>query len=214
MEIRINKLLFLFFCMFISPLIVNAECNYQRNAELKKIASNVLFSYSYEIKSVQQQTSNGIVTVNEPVFKVDISNITDDIYVIDNIDNVFTSNTTYTYDSINRVQFSIYSRDVNCPDKYLNIKYVTFPRFNYYSSSDECKQYPKFKYCSLWQNSDIIDEEEFNSELALYKLRLNNKAEAEDNGFNIAINWYFMIIIPVVVILLIIIFAFVRRRRI
>lgn len=212
MRTSVNYLMFLLICIFMSPLIVNADCDYQRISDLKKIASNVQFNYSYDLNSVQRQTLNGINTVNEPSFSVDISNITGDIYVIDNIDNVFNSDTTLSYDSINRIEYDIYSRDVNCPDKLLSTKYITIPRFNDYSLSNECKQYPNFKYCSLWQDSDAIYSDDFDSELALYKKNISSKSKVNKESSGIKMNWYY-VIVPVILVLFILGFAFIKRRR-
>ena len=67
---RVYKYLLVFLgSLFLFPLVSNAECSYERQAELSKIASNVQFSYTYE------------VVEGTPQFNVNIINLTNDIYV-------------------------------------------------------------------------------------------------------------------------------------
>ena len=69
-----NKyLIFFIICFFLNPIISNAECSYERQAELSKIASNVQIAYSYEND------------MGNPVFSVNIINITNDIYVLEHL---------------------------------------------------------------------------------------------------------------------------------
>ena len=164
MIVKIRYLVFLLVCMFIFPLLTNAECNYQRKAELSKIAGNVQFSYNYTVSSGIQ-------------YDVHITNLTDDVYIVDNYDNVLRGSNDITFPYSNfleltffpgdTVSFSIYSNDVNCKDELLMKKSITLPNYNYYALSEECENYPNFKYCNLWGKVDV-DYEKFYSELNKY----------------------------------------------
>ena len=55
-------------CMCVTPTFVHAKCDYQRQAELSRIASNVQVAYTYD--SVE--------------FTVFVSNLTSDLYITDN----------------------------------------------------------------------------------------------------------------------------------
>ena len=72
----------LFVFLFIFPLNSKAECDYKRMAELNKIASNVQVVYNYDVGQ------DGV-----PVFKLNIGNITNDIYVEDNYGGIYEKNT-------------------------------------------------------------------------------------------------------------------------
>ena len=63
---QIKYVIFALMCMCVTPLITHAECDYQRKAELSRMASNVQFSYTYD-ENID--------------FTVNITNIIDDIYV-------------------------------------------------------------------------------------------------------------------------------------
>ena len=45
----IKYVVFTFICMIFVPLVSYADCDYQREAELSRIASNVQINYTYEI---------------------------------------------------------------------------------------------------------------------------------------------------------------------
>ena len=140
--------------IFIIPGIVQAECSYERTAELSRIASNVQFSYDYD---------------DDLNFNVTISNLTNDIYITDDSMNFFSGTGEKNMNYINgtSISYSIFSNDPSCKDEKLLTKYVNLPSYNYYYSSDECQRYPNFKYCTLWGATDI-DVEQFESELAKY----------------------------------------------
>ena len=73
-------------CLFLFPFTVHAECDYQRMAELSKIASNVQINFVYDVGEA-----------GNPFFKVILSNLTSDIYVTDNNENVFLTNGEQSY---------------------------------------------------------------------------------------------------------------------
>lgn len=173
--------LVLFFCMFIFPTFVHAECSYERTAELSRIASNVQLSYNYRLEYGLE-------------YDVHITNLTNDVYAMDNFGNVFTGNTDITkhysyFDNITftadePINYNIYSNDDNCKGEYLLKKYINFPNYNVNSSSEDCKKYPDFKYCQVWSSNIGISPEKFKMELNKF-INSNNlkeeKAKANDS---------------------------------
>ena len=201
MKVVIRYLLFFAVCVFFSPIVASAECDYSRMAELNKIASNVQFSYSYEIDD------KGI-----PRFSVNISNIINDIYILDEYGNTFNSDTVKQYSFKNSVNYLIYSNDVNCKNEKLLNKTVTFPNYNIYSKLKECQENSGFELCSNWlSNSSIYSENDFYLKLKEYKRQNdfnNNTNNIEKVDFS---NIIFIGLITITIVILI--FLVVRRIK-
>ena len=71
-----KTILFIIAIALVLPFSVKAECDYEREAELSRIASNVQFSYTYRMNN------NGSL-----VFDVNIINVPEDIYIIESENN-------------------------------------------------------------------------------------------------------------------------------
>lgn len=162
---KIKYLCFALVCSFMFPFIAHAECDYQRQAELSRLASNVQLAYLYN---------------EETGFQVIMTNLTNDLYAKDIYGKIVAGGqeNVFAYAS-GSYYFDIYSNDSNCPGLYLIRKTITLPVFNVYSLYDECKQYPNFRLCSYWGNLNI-SQEQFMSEFNTYKNRLEN----DINDFN------------------------------
>ena len=167
----VKKVKYLFFaivCMCVTPLITHAECDYQRLAELSRIASNVQFNYTYDL-------SQGLT------FTLYVTNLTNDIYVIDEYGNRFsgTGEKSLLYSAADvsgfqngdQVAFKFYSNDNNCKGAEIVTKYVSFPQYNSYSRLDICKQYPDFKYCQMWIDTSFLDYDTFEKELNAFQTK-------------------------------------------
>lgn len=211
---RIFYIILGFICM--TPFIgkVSAECNYQRLAELSKIATNVKLSYNYD---------------GNAKFTVTLTNITNDIYVIYYNPGIL-SNVTLSglnEQSVNigagtTLNFNIYSNDPNCYGRKLVTKYISTPFYNYYSNYDECKKYPKFKYCQRWTNLSITNEQ-FESEFEKYQESLKEHDEKKKNVDVLesivsffSQNKWILILLAIVVVIFVILFLIKRviiRRR-
>lgn len=159
---KIKYFVFAIICMCITPLITHAECDYQRLAELSRIASNVQFNYNYDL-------SQGLS------FTLYVTNLTNDIYAVDAYGNrfsgagekslVYSSADVTGFQNGDQVAFKFYSNDNNCKDEEIVTKYVNFPTYNPYSRFDICRQYPNFKYCQMWIDTSYLTYEEFEQEL-------------------------------------------------
>lgn len=136
---------------------VQADCSYERIAELSRIASNVQLSYTYEIGESAR-------------FDVTLTNLTNDIYVMDEEENVVSGagEQTLSYDHGQDIKYTFYANDSNCYGEELLTQYITLPNFNEYSNYAGCTHYPQFKYCQLWANTEDITSEQFYSQLQSY----------------------------------------------
>ena len=157
-------------CMFIMPNITHAACDYQRLAELSRIAGNVQFSYNYEFTDA-----------TNPNFSVDITNITNDIYIVDDYNRAFYKDTSQVYGGNRKIKFIIYSNDNNCKNEEILTKYVNIPSYNSYSGHQDCIDYPDFKYCDMWMDTSEISLETFNNEMQKYIKSQNNNIDSDVN---------------------------------
>ena len=201
---QIKYVIFALMCMCVTPLITHAECDYQRKAELSRMASNVQLSYIYD-------ANYG--------FQVILTNLTNDLYTIDNYGNVIYGGKEHSFDfASGKISFDIYSLDSNCSGK-LTTKSIDLPTVNSFSYYSECNQYPQFKYCQLWGDFAISDEQ-FNVELKEYKNNINKKTYTKNDKesvLDVVLDVFnknlFMIIFFVIVIIVTVIIKIVCLKR-
>ena len=170
---KIKYLVLMIICMCVVPLTTHAQCDYQRLAELSRIASNVQFNYTYEMVD------------SYPNFSVILSNLTNDIYIVDNFGKIFSGSEEFInpYKEGNTITFTFYSNDANCQGEELTKRYVSLPEFNPRYNTDECKLYPEFSLCQMWTNTSF-SAEQFAIQLENYKQQLNASSilNAEPKG--------------------------------
>lgn len=210
---KFKYLAIIFGTLLLTPFTVKADCDYERLAELSRIASNIQFSYTYTADE------NG-----EPHFNIDIVNLTNDIYIEDN--SVFkryisgTGERQVSYSAGSSIDFDIYSNDPNCRGELLLTQYVNLPQFNYYSTSENCQKYPDFKYCQIWSNT-VVNETTFNNELKQYQSQSSDKTVEEKKDFweilaqfyednKLSIN---AVIVGISVLIIYLIFRLIKRRK-
>ena len=130
---RVYKYLFVFLgSLFIFPLVSNAQCSYERQAELSKIAANVKFSYTFEMQETVEL---------RPLFKIFITNLTNDIYIVDDYNGLTilgNGEKQVNYGDVSSATFKIYSNDPACRGELLMTQHVNMPSYNPYSRSEEC----------------------------------------------------------------------------
>ena len=201
---QLKYVIFAFICMCVTPLITHAECDYQRQAELSRLASNVQLAYVY----------------SESGFRVIMTNLTSDLYAIDDYGQRINGGEEKTFDySSGTISFDIYAVDTSCSTDVLVTKSITLPTLNVYSVYDECKQFPNFKYCQMWGDYAITDEQ-FTQELEEYKKANNSVLKSSDEGESTVLqivleifeNNAFMFIFFALVIVLMIIFIRLRKK--
>lgn len=173
---RVYKYLFVFLgSLFMFPLVSNAACSYERQAELSKIASNVQFSYTYDIV-------NG-----NPQFTVNIVNLTNDIYLENTNDisrQIISGIGEKTISGVNgrTMNFTIYSNDNNCRGEKIVTKYLNIPKYNDLSNNEECKKNPNFKYCQVWADNENITIKQFETNLEEYKTNNENQKDLQEQN--------------------------------
>lgn len=162
--------------LFVFPFSVSAQCDYERQAELSRIASNIKLSYSYDADE------NGY-----PIFTVNMINATDDVYVVDyregTIVNDFEHNFVYNDNGVT-LRYDVMSNDINCQGQKILTKNITLPRYNRFSQLARCEEYPSFKYCQIWFNSDAITQDIFDTELDKYVKKFEGKVTDSDSQSN------------------------------
>lgn len=208
MKTKINYLLVFLGCMLIFPLTSNAQCSYERQAELSRIAANVQFSYTYEIENNDSAIPRFIITA---------TNLTNDIYITDLEGNTSINRTEMQmscYDC-QKIAIDIYSNDDACKNEKLLTQYVSLPIYNKFYKKDICVKNRDDEHCALWRNNDVYSLSDFEK---LFKNKTNENVN-EDN--NIATNDFLRIIrqnkgivvASIVVFMLIIIFVIAIKRR-
>lgn len=203
---QIKYVIFALICMCVTPLITHAECDYQRLAELSRLASNVQLSYTYS---------------EESGFQITMTNLTNDLYATNIYGQRINGGAERVFETVSgSYNYDIYSNDSNCPGEFLLRKSINLPVRNSYSYYDECKQYPNFKYCQMWSNISVTHEQ-FMEELNQYK---GNVQEMKDqlttekvSVFDTLLevlkaNWFMFVFLGVVVLLTLIIF-FVKKKH-
>ena len=181
-------------CLFLWPLTSHAECNYERVAELSKIAGNVKINYNYTLKS------------GTPSFVINIVNITDDIYVSDGI-NHYTNNEVQIESGSGVSQsFKILSRDPNCYGEELLTKYINLPDFNIYYYDNKCKNNSSI-YCGPWIDMSDTTLADFYS-----LLQENKKLRTNDIVVEETISFVEIIKVTILIIILIVIIVFDRIK--
>ncbi len=150
--------------MIILPFITHAECDYQRKAELSRIAGNVKLAYEYDVTKAQK-------------FSVLITNITNDIYLVDSLGTTFSgsSEMSHRYDSGQTIRYTIYSNDVNCKGEELLTQYISLPYYNKYHDYGSCIGNEDHEYCKMWSNTSSIPREQF--EQAMYDASIQKIAD-------------------------------------
>lgn len=190
-------LVFLLFGGLLIPFNAEAECDYQRKAELMKMANNVRMSYSYELNEE-----------NRPVFTTHLTNISSDIYVIDMFGNEYRDSEASLPETVARAH--IYSNDVNCPKKLLSLT-INLPVYNTYSELPECAH--NFNtLCNMWLDTSSYSEEEFKKAVTNNVSSSSEEINSEsDNDYNYS---YLYIVCGVAIIVFsVIIVLFLRRKK-
>lgn len=199
---------------------VSAACDFTETDELNKLASNVKVSYEVgagdEIDKKNEITPPDGLTEEElaqweeekaytAVFKVYVTNITEDLYVTV-YDKLLDTTTTYQYsdtnngtltirqeyiESIDEFTINVYSSDTtNCSGTKLNTLYLTTPMYNTYSSYYLCEGAEEFYLCHEYLSVLPVSFSEFEELVTQYKNGkinedgdINNNEQKEEASF-------------------------------
>lgn len=201
------------FIFFFTPSIVKA-CSYSDISRLKKLVSNISFSYDY----IEEGH-----TIN---FSVTINNMHNDVYFID-----ATSGETYYkgdtdeivingYGQGSNIRYIFYGNTGTCKDIQLSIQYVTLPYYNIFYKDDLCKGLEEFKLCQKWTTVGIKNYSEFKKEIYNYLKSLEGKEPTDETVvvgesiFSIILGYllkyYYVVLIIIIVVCL---FAMYRLSK-
>lgn len=199
------------------PVCVKAsDCDYNEQANLRKIASNVTASYDY------------IESSDSVTFSVTLTNLTSDIYIVDSATgrtyyyNNSPELTINGYSAGTNIRYSIYASKANCIKEYLTIKYVNLPSYNKYYKDPLCTGLEQYSVCSKWQNINMTYDD-FTKTVSAYKNNTtNNNSEAEDNTqtssksifdyvFEFIISYYLYMVIGASIIIVVV--SYIRGKR-
>lgn len=191
---------FIILCMCVFPLYAHADCDYTRKAELNRLASNVQLSYGYVL--------NG---ENVPEFTVNLTNVVNDIYVVDNFGNTFYNDSAVKYTFGTNITYTFYSRSNDCSNEMLFTKYLNLPTFNSYFNDPLCKNSTS-EYCELWTDTSELTYDDFedNIQATTQEETKNKKSTSDSNDMFFQI---FLISAVAIICLTMIIIYFKRFRK-
>ena len=177
------------------------ECTDKQLVNLKKIASNINYSYEYYLDS------------NNMYFDITIANVYDDIYILD-----VQTNKKYTAkefvikrkNDAQTIKFEVYSKSCNA---LLTTKTMLLPAYNKYYGSSYCEGISEYKYCSKW-NKYNFTEEQFEKLTSEYKKEvLNPTIKEEVINYKTEIRGVYVFIFLTLLILIMILIAIFKKKH-
>ena len=214
---KIILMLILSFSFINSSALTYGGCEYSTVSRMKSIVSNINLSYDYEIIN------------NEANFSVTLNNLTEDIYIYDDVTgkNYYYSDTNngeitiYDYKS-GSGSYKFYSNNSSCRGISLGTKYYNLPKYNKFFNSALCSDIPNYSLCQKWASIDY-SQEEFEKLVSEYKTKSTDSIEKIENieyektlGDIITewyINYYYYLLGGIIVICSIIIFVSNRKNK-
>lgn len=184
---KLFVLLLLAFSIFV--LNVNADCDYTKQAAIKKDASSVKASYEILTEESDVKDDARGITVHNAIdtFKITIYNITNNMKVEKIIDGSEpeiitydqTKNGKFTYYvtdiyNIQKHEFKIYSTDADCGERLLKTVSLIKPKLNNFGLTEVCEDIPEFSYCKKYIDKELnISEDAFMKAVVKYKNNLS-----------------------------------------
>ena len=151
-----KKILIFIICLFVFPIIsYGANCSNDKYTETSRLVNNVNITYEISINN------------NKPTFTIVLTNLTDDMGVVDLVTSKAHKNFKATGSELKittstsgRYSFDIYS--LACKTKIGN-KAVTLPTYNSYYNDELCKDLESYDLCKRW-SSYKADRKTFENE--------------------------------------------------
>jgi len=168
-------IMIMFFPFF--NVYAEGECTTSELKRLREIASNVSFTYDYEIVE-QKYTEYDEYTFKTAFYDITASNFNSEIKIRlkGYNDALFTETEPvmgrFAAGETVQIEIVAYTKNL-CSGKVLLTKNIKLPHVNFASFYDECRDYPDFKYCKEFANYDIT-RDEFLEKLDEYKKENNN----------------------------------------
>lgn len=209
-----KRVMCLFFLLFLIPIYrIEAKCMYSDLAEMKKIASNINYSYEYKIVG------------NDAFFDVTLVNLTKDIYFTDSVTNKTYKNKSgeyvlKNYQSGDTIIYNFYSNDADCLGTILYTIRIVLPKYNQYYNNPICTGVEEYSLCQRW-SSHNLSYDKFLEKVNQYKsekieeMKKNKKEVDNDSLFHYIIifltDYYYVILIILGGTISVI--AYIRNKR-
>lgn len=171
--------------LFIPSFVYAASaCSYSEQVELNNIVANVKVNYEEAEREVDAYNGDTgePMKVSETYFDINITNITDDIYI--KVKNDYTKGTstyyvsdanngtiTFKQTNLNNIinyTIEIYSNRSACKDELYRTIQLSTPVFNYRYSMMICENRQDFYYCQKYLTTEIPSDSEFYDKLETY----------------------------------------------
>ena len=215
-----KKVLFILLCFFLLKLDVFGltynGCDYSTISKMKSLVTNVNITYDYEIVNGEPRFSVTLTNVFEGTYFVDSNGMKKYYYSDTNNGEITITN----YDGRSG-SYRFYSALADCEGTSLGKKYYSFPAYNTYYGSDECKDIPNFSLCQKWVNTNYgYDKFKTLADQYRKKLEESSKKKEElveynptflDRIIEIYVNNYFYFLLGIIFVCGIIII--IKRRK-
>jgi len=192
----------------------NASCSYTRIANLKKMASNVNITYTYEVVD------------NKAIFEITVANLLDGIYFYDSFnDKKYTQKGEITipnFEGGKKYRFFIKSDDRECKDEVLLTKYLTLPKYNEFYGDPLCEGIENYALCQKWGTFSASTYKEYKSQIEKYKASIKKEEKEEileekttftDRVIKFIRNYYIFIFGGIIIVGLSLIYYLSRKNR-
>lgn len=191
--------LFLVICFLGLFIKVNAaSCSLEKRVKLNNEAGAVTATsepFEYNYMTNDDITDEQIIQTSY-LGAIKIYNLTENLYAIatygddkktinygsgsNNINTISTG----AMDIVKEYTVSVYPTDTSCGKDAIRTLQVSVPRYNTYSVTPKCIEYPDYFYCSKFLTVDNISREDFSSGLEQYiSSQDSKKNESRHEGF-------------------------------
>lgn len=187
--------------LLFGPSFVSAasSCSYSEQAELNNIAANVKINYEIEELKTEEfpdpDDPEEMIDIIVKKIKINILNVTDDVYVVlkNNLNNqsrtFYKKNTTDGIasfyqdgtDTIVNYTLEVYSNKYSCAGELYKKLTLTTPIYNTYSELEACSENPEFYYCQEFITTKQITYDKFIENLKEYVEEEEIKEKREKN---------------------------------
>jgi hypothetical protein len=174
-------------------------CDYTDVAKYKKIASNINYSYEYELIN------------DDVIFHVTLVNLNEALYLKDSNGNIY----NYTSNEIvvdaksgESLIFYVYPSDKYCTDNFIYTLRIQLPTYNKFYNDPICSGIENYSLCNKWSTHNLTYEK-FIQNVTNYKESLKTTENYEETikskGLlyyvaEFLISYYYIILIIIIVI--------------
>lgn len=182
-------------------VLASSSCSYSEQAELNNISANV--KATYEIEEIKTETLpdpddiDDVIEIYEKKVKVNILNVTDEIYI--KVTNNQNDETLMFYsrdarngiisfyqnqvDTIVNYTIEVYANKYKCAGELYKKLTLTTPMYNDYSELEACSNNPDFYYCQEYITTSQISYSEFFEKVQKYEKKEEEKKQEQENSF-------------------------------